>query len=264
VKLDSTVREDDLPEVVLRSERRDVIRKLAELMPGLRQALSDTRDAERKRVDAEAEAEAEATSSPPVRGARSGLEPPTLLQWLMQLLMVGHYWSEPSEAATFLVSLWGKDWATLAYQAVLFSPIVAVLTRGSCPRFRRLGNSYVSWLAEKRKLRGTQASDDELATLKLTFSIMALCGVGSVIFAMGQGLVGVSPGFSFLPPRLYFVQLHWWAVGIIWVAAAYVMMLVAGQVIWPQRLVGTRPSMLPTFMSLLDSSCACEGASVHD
>ena len=85
----------DLPDAVRRCRQAEVIRKLAELMPGLRNAIKADKgvedDAKKASIklngDVPLPTKTDARrASPPVRGAHSGLEPPTALQWLMQCI----------------------------------------------------------------------------------------------------------------------------------------------------------------------------------
>ena len=143
----------DLPDAVRRCRKVEVIRRLAKFMPGLRNALKADKDAEEKasincKGDVPPPNKSDARrASPPVRGAHSGLQPPTALQWLLQCITgesatltparlrahfpnhlhdldaVAHYWSVPAEAATFLFSVNGVDWITWLWHALLFSPL---------------------------------------------------------------------------------------------------------------------------------------------
>ena len=78
------------------------------------------------------------------------------------------------------------------------------------------------------------------------------------LLVVGSKVVGDVPHFSFLPPASWhlpwgsgFLWLAWSAFGIICLAAFYLGLLFVMISIFPQKLVGTRPASLPTFMSLL-------------
>jgi hypothetical protein len=191
--------------------------------------------------------------SPPVRGATSELEAPSLLQWLQQCVTAGHYWSEPEEAATFLFSYPpGHDWVTWLWHTIMFSGIYQTVSCGACPRFRRLGNSYVSWRGGKmRKLRGTPPSDDELGTLKMTFTLVAFGALPAIVLMMSTELVGGVSGYSLMPSPYWYGGVGIAASCGAALFAVYFALVVAGLTLWPQTLVGTRPASLPSFMSLL-------------
>ena len=250
----SNLRENDLPATVLGSGKKGLILRLAALMPGVRQALEDARKEEIAGAGAAVAGDAEPAASPPVRGLRSGLEPPTAMQYLQQVLSLGHYWSEPTEAPTFLFAFQGQDWITLLWHMIIFSRLYQFLSRGACPRFRRLGHSYVVWNGGARKLRGTPPTpDDEIGTIKATFILMTLMASAAAVFLCGVVLgSGAELGLSFLPPAEWFSKkLSWAALGLLYLAYSYIFMISAGLSLWPHKLVGTRPKSLPGFMSLL-------------
>ena len=173
-------------------------------------------------------------------------------------IAVGHYLSVPAEAATFLFSVNGVDWVTWLYHAILFSPLFVYCTRGACPRFRRLGNSYVAWRHDARKLCGTSATDDELGVIKTTFSILFVPALIGTVLVIGSLVVDDVPYFSFRPPLIWhlpwgsgFSWLAWSMFGVLSIAGLYLGLIVVMISIFPQKLVGTRPASLPTFMSLL-------------
>jgi hypothetical protein len=176
----------------------------------------------------------------------------------MQCVTLAHYWSVPAEAATFLFSIDVGDWITWLWHAVLFSSLCVCCTRGACPRFRRLGNSYVTWRHDARKLRGTSSSDDELSSLKATFSLLSFPAMVGILLMVCAEILGDSPGFSFRPPSSWYLPwglgfswLLWCVVGVFSLGAFYIGLVIVMLSIFPQKLIGTRPASLPTFMSLL-------------
>ena len=109
-----------------------------------------------------------------------------------------------------------------------------------------------------RKLRGTPSSDDELGTLKVTFALLALWAIADAAFVFGMEIVGDVPGVSFRPPAVWRLQwgsgfswLAWSTFGVVIFAMLYICHVIAGLTLYPVRLAGTRPSSLPTLMSLL-------------
>ena len=256
-----------LPAALVRNHPKavvDLIEELAREIPGLKNALKADADAEFREPAILGGVPAEGTLggtdpvnrqkvkvSPPVRGAHSELDPVTSLQWAQQCLTGGHYWSEPSEAATFLFSYQGVDWITWTWHTIMFSSIFKFFSCGTCPRFRRLGNAFVTWRPDVRKLRGTPPSDDELATLKLTFSIMALFSLPAIVLFANTEIVGGVSGFSLMPGPEWYGGISVSVACVVCLMGIYIFSILAGLTLWPQKLVGTRPASLPMFMSML-------------
>lgn len=243
--------------------REKLINELAELLPeSLGKAIETVKNDQAKlKEDAEKhkrhQDERERLSDPmlirpPIRGNHKGVPMPTFWQQLLQVVSMGHYFCEVSEAPPFIFSFAWGDWVTAAWHWLLFSTLWTLLTCGSCPRHRRIGNSFVKWDAKTRVLSGTVPSGDELAPLKATFYLMALGFVVVVVVAGG------AYGVFYAGTPFWSGTIPWSAItvdailfSIVLAAAVYMVLKSLTLFFFSPRLVGTRDHSLPSLLSLI-------------
>ena len=192
------------------------------------------------------------------------LAPVSLPHFATNVLTAGHYISDP-HCVSPLCSCGrrgGADPMTQAFQWLLFSPPLQLLTCGCLPRWVRLHNSYVRWSPGERTLYGTDGRGGEFGYVRATTFWQS--GLHLCVFATLTGLVvafpsaqGFSPSPLLLPtsPPLQLLDLTRALYGL-FLAGSLLALLTLLLQLTGAALVGSRRGALPQLLPMLLSSPA--------